>query len=84
MIEPKNKIKQSFRGKVVSVAGGKTAVVAVTRYIKHPKYQKYCRKTKRYQAASMDGACKAGDFVVIEACKPLSKNKKWAVKEKIS
>ncbi|MEK7599345.1 MAG: 30S ribosomal protein S17 [Patescibacteria group bacterium] len=84
MIEPKNKIKQSFRGKVVSVVGGKTAVVAVTRYIKHPKYQKYYRKTKKYQAASADGACKVGDFVTIETHRPLSKSKKWIIKEKIS
>lgn len=83
MIELK-KIKQNFRGKVVSAAGNKTAVVAVTRYIKHPKYKKYYRKTKRYQVLDAAGKCKVGDFVTIETRRPVSARKKWSVKEKIS
>lgn len=73
------KHKQSLRGKVVSISPGKTAVVEVARYLKHPKYKKYLKRSKKYSAHCESGQCKIGETVVIESNRPLSKTKKWKI-----
>lgn len=80
----KNEIKsrQTLKGKAVRDAVAKTVVVLVERYVKHPKYQKYFRRSKKYSAHDEKNEFKTGDSVVIESSRPISKNKKWAVKSK--
>ncbi|MEM6445037.1 MAG: 30S ribosomal protein S17 [Cyanobacteria bacterium J06642_2] len=68
-------------GQVVSDKMQKTVVVAIEDRVSHPKYGKIVVKTKRYQAHDEDGACKVGDRVRIAETRPLSKNKRWIVKE---
>ena len=68
-------------GVVVSDKMQKTAVVLVKRYVKHPKYQKYITKTKRYKAHDEAGTAKVGDKVTIQSCRPMSKDKFFAVIE---
>lgn len=71
--------KKILKGKVVSAAMKKTVVVAVERYVKHPRYGKYMRITKRYKAHDEKNERKVGDKVTIEECRPLSRDKKFRV-----
>lgn len=71
--------KKKLKGKVVSAAMKKTVVVAVERYVKHPRYGKYMRITKHYKAHDEKNEHKVGDKVTIEECRPLSRDKKFRV-----
>ena len=75
---------KKLKGKVVSDKMDKTVIVEVDQYKKDPKYQKYVRSNKRYKAHDEKGEYSLGDKVVIEECKPISKDKSFVVKEKIS
>lgn len=57
----------------------KTVVVRIDRLRKHPKYLKYYRVSKKFKAHDEKGEFKAGDTVVIEETKPMSKEKRWKV-----
>jgi len=61
----------------------KTAVVSVIRLVKHPKYHKRIRKTKKFYAHDEEEICSEGDFVRIIPTRPLSKTKRFAVAEVI-
>lgn len=71
--------KKILKGTVVSDKMDKTVVVAVTRFVKHPKYQKYLKITKKYKAHDEGNAHKVGDAVEIVETRPLSKDKRFAV-----
>lgn len=77
------KAVQDVKGTVVSTAMNKTVVVQVERLAPHPKYFKRIRTTKRYFAQDDANSCNIGDYVRLEGCRPLSKNKKFAVAEVI-
>ncbi|QED28782.1 30S ribosomal protein S17 [Microvenator marinus] len=68
-------------GTVVSDKMQKTIVVSITRRYMHPKYKKYVKMRSRYQVHDPNDECKIGDRVLIEETRPLSKNKRWKVKE---
>lgn len=68
-----------LKGTVVSDKMDKTVVVAVTRFVKHPKYKKYLKITKKFKAHSEDNAAKTGDLVSIVEGRPLSKDKRFSV-----
>lgn len=76
------KIKRRLEGVVVSNKMAKTVVVKVMRTKRHPKYQKQFSISKRYKAHNEKVELQAGDRVVIEECRPLSKEKKWRVVKK--
>jgi len=71
--------RQQFTGKVVSDKMKDTAVVLIERYIKHPKYEKYLRKSKKFKAHDVGNTKKIGDTVTIEECRPISKDKSFIV-----
>lgn len=73
--------KKSLIGLVASSKMDKTVVVEVTRRVMHPVYHKYIKQRKRYQAHDDTNDCRQGDRVLIEECRPLSKNKKWRILE---
>jgi small subunit ribosomal protein S17 len=75
--------RKRFVGEVVSDKMKLTVVVEVTRLVKHPRYEKRVRKTKRFKAENSLGA-KVGDKVVIEETRPLSKEKRWMVVEVVT
>lgn len=81
-INAKQKIKRKLGGVVVSDKMQKTVVVAVTRLKWHPKYKKQYKVTKRFKAHDEKGEYRAGDRVIIEETKPLSKDKRWVVVKK--
>ena len=67
-------------GVVLSNKMDKTVVVVVERLVKHPKYKKYLRARKKYKAHDEKNSCGVGDQVEIVETRPLSKEKRWAVK----
>lgn len=71
--------RKTFQGTVVSDKMQKTVVVLVNRYVKHPKYGKYFKISKRFKAHDENGEYKEGDHVVIEECNPISKGKAFRV-----
>jgi small subunit ribosomal protein S17 len=71
--------KKTLKGTVVSNKMDKTAVVAVTRFVKHPKYKKYFKITKKFKAHDEDNAANVGDKVAIVETRPLSKDKHFAI-----
>jgi small subunit ribosomal protein S17 len=76
--ETTKKLK-TLRGTVVSDKMQNTAVVAVNHYVKHPKYKKYMKITKKYHAHNPDNKAKEGDMVTIRSCRPLSKTKHFEI-----
>lgn len=62
-------------GTIVSDKMQKTVVVLVKRYVKHPKYHKYMKISKRYKAHNPDLSVSVGDQVAIRECRPMSKDK---------
>jgi small subunit ribosomal protein S17 len=72
---------RTAEGVVVSNKADKTISVLVERRIKHPLYGKYIRKSTKFSAHDEKNECGEGDTVVIEECRPLSKNKSWRLVE---
>lgn len=68
-----------LQGVVVSDKMDKTVVVAVARLIKHPKYNKYINKTKRYKAHDETNSVVVGQKVSIKEVPPISKDKSFIV-----
>ncbi len=79
MSEEKDKVRRTIVGRVVSDKMDKTVSVAIERLIKHPAYGKYIRRTTKVLAHDAANECKSGDRVAISECRPISKNKSWAV-----
>ncbi len=71
--------RKTLRGTVVSDKMQLTAVVAVQRYVKHPKYKKYLKLTKRYSVHNPDNKAKEGDKVTIRATRPMSRTKSFEI-----
>lgn len=71
-------------GIVLKAKMQKSVVVGVERVVIHPLYKRTMRRTTRLMAHDAEGRCRLGDRVVIEECRPLSKNKRWIVKEVIA
>ncbi len=76
--------KRQLKGLVVSDKMQKTVVVKVERIKKHRQYKKIYKIHKKYKAHDEKEEFKAGDKVVIEECRPISKGKRWkAIKKTI-
>ena len=76
--------KRKLQGVVVSNKMQKTVVVRVERVKQHPKYKRRYKVHKRYKAHVEDESeFQIGDKVIIEECRPISKEKKWKVISKI-
>ena len=72
-----------LQGTIVSDKMEKTVVVEVERVKEHPRYKKRYKEHKKYKAHDEKGEYKMGDKVIIEECRPLSKDKKWRVIGKV-
>ena len=71
--------RKTLRGTVVSDKMDKTVIVSVERYVKHPKYKKFQKISKRYKAHDETNSAKVGDEVMIRECRPMSKDKTFAL-----
>ena len=74
---PTAKANKTLTGKVVSTKMQKTIAVLIQRYVPHPQYGKYQRRTTQLLAHDENGESRTGDLVSIEACRPLSRHKSW-------
>ena len=68
-------------GLVVSDKMDKTRVVAVERAFRHPRYQRVIKRTTRFKAHDERNEAHVGDRVLIVETRPLSKDKRWRIKE---
>lgn len=73
--------RKTREGLVVSDKMDRTVVVEVADHVKHPKYGKVIRRTKKYKAHDGDNACGVGDRVRLMETRPLSATKRWRVSE---
>jgi len=73
----KKRVARSITGRVISSKMDKTVTVQIERKVSHPLYQKYVRRSTRISAHDEKNECNEGDLVMIEQCRPLSKNKSW-------
>jgi small subunit ribosomal protein S17 len=70
---------REFRGTAVSTKMKDTVVVSVERYVKHPKYQKFIRRTKKYLAHDVGNTIELGSIVTIKETRPMSRRKTFVV-----
>ncbi|MEK7093037.1 MAG: 30S ribosomal protein S17 [Patescibacteria group bacterium] len=68
---------KTFEGTVVKSAMKDTATVTVERYVKHPKYKKYMRLSKKFLVHDAGNTAKIGDKVTIKETRPISKRKNF-------
>lgn len=68
-----------LEGTVVASKMQDTCTVAVERYVKHPKYKKFVRKTKKYLVHDVGNTAEVGAKVSIIETRPISKRKRFAL-----
>ena len=76
-------LRKTRVGRVVGDKMEKSVTVEVERNVLHPLYKKYLRKRTRFMAHDETNECRVGDQVRIIETRPLSKNKRWRVQEKL-
>lgn len=74
-------LRKTRTGVVISDKMEKTIVVAAKFKEKHPIYGKFVNKTKKYHVHDENNECGIGDTVRIMETRPLSKTKRWRLKE---
>lgn len=80
--DAKTVLHTTLDGVVMKASMQKTVVVKVTRFEKHPKYQKYITISKKYKVHDEAGTAKVGDKVTIVETKPISKDKHFTLVQK--
>jgi small subunit ribosomal protein S17 len=68
-------------GVVVSDKMTKTRVVVIERVYRHPRYERVITRSKRLKAHDETNASKVGDRVLIEETRPLSRGKRWRIRQ---
>jgi len=68
-------------GRVVSDKMNKTIVVEVERRVQHAEYTRTIKRTSRFHAHDESNAAKVGDRVRIEETRPMSRLKRWRLRE---
>jgi small subunit ribosomal protein S17 len=81
IVEKPGKRIMELVGQVTSAKMEKTIVVKVTRLVQHPKYRRVIRISKKFYAHDEKREARQGDTVRIIAARPLSKLKRWSLKE---
>ncbi len=74
-------LRKTLEGLVVSNKMDKTVVVEIKRLIKHKKYHKYINRSVKFKAHDVENKCNIGDLVTIMETRPISKDKRWVVRE---
>ena len=70
---------RTVQGRVVSNKMDKTITVVVERFVKHPIYGKFIKRSTKLPAHDEENVCNQGDVVTISECRPLSKSKNWTL-----
>jgi small subunit ribosomal protein S17 len=68
-------------GRVVSNKMDKTVIVAVEKTVTHRLYHRAMKRTSKFAAHDEENSCNVGDVVEIVSSRPLSKTKRWRVRE---
>ena len=76
--------RKSREGVVVSDAMQKTRVVRIERVFRHPRYERVVRVSKKLKAHDENNESRVGDRVLIEETRPLSKDKRWRIRQILS
>lgn len=79
--EAKRHLRKTRVGKVVSNKMDKTIVVEVERRVPHPKFKKIIKRSSKFYVHDEENKAELGDKVEIVECRPLSKSKRWTLKE---
>jgi small subunit ribosomal protein S17 len=74
-------VQKTQIGRVVSDKMSKTRVVVVERTFRHPRYARVVKRTSRFKAHDERNESHVGDRVLIIETRPLSKDKRWRIKE---
>jgi small subunit ribosomal protein S17 len=74
-------VEKTRVGMVVSDKMNKTRVVVVERAFRHPRYERVVKRTTRFKAHDERNEAHLGDRVLIVETRPLSKDKRWRIKE---
>ena len=80
-ITTERQLRKTRVGVVTSNKMEKTITVSVVRKLKHPKYGKFLKKTKKFHAHDEKNECNIGDTVKIMETRPLSATKRWRLVE---
>jgi small subunit ribosomal protein S17 len=82
MSEAENKrVKKTLVGVVISNKMDKSVVVQTEQLVSHKLYGKFIRRNVNYMADDPENTCNPGDRIMIEECRPLSKKKRWRLRE---
>lgn len=73
------KKSKTLTGTVVSQKMKDTAVVLITRFVKHAKYKKYYKVSKKYKVHDVGNTKQVGEKVSIVSCRPISKDKHFKI-----
>ena len=73
--------RKTREGIVVSDGMQKTRVVRIERVYRHPRYQRVITRSKKLKAHDEANASRVGDRVLIEETRPISKDKRWRIRE---
>lgn len=73
--------RRTIQGVVISNKMDKTIVVLAERLVKHLKFHKYIKKRAKYKVHDEENRCSVGDRVLIVESPPLSREKRWRVRE---
>lgn len=73
--------RKTREGVVVSDAMQKTRVVRIERVYRHPRYQRVIRMSKKLKAHDEANSSQVGDRVLIEETRPMSKEKRWRIRQ---
>ncbi|PWK51943.1 30S ribosomal protein S17 [Pleionea mediterranea] len=74
-------VKRTLTGKVVSDKMDKTITVLIERYVKHPLYGKFMKRSTKVHAHDENNECQMGDRVRVAESRPISKSKTWQLVE---
>jgi small subunit ribosomal protein S17 len=76
--------RKTREGVVVSDMMQKTRVVVIERVFRHSRYQRVIRRSKRLKAHDEENRSRVGDRVLLEETRPLSKEKRWRIRQILS
>ncbi len=75
---------RTVQGRVVSNKMDKTITVVVERFVKHPIYGKFIKRSTKLHAHDENNVCNEGDVVTVRESRPISKSKTWVLVDVVS
>ena len=73
--------RKTRTGKVVSDRMDKTVVVSIERLVRHTTVGRYVRRREKFKVHDENNECRIGDTIRFMETRPMSKDKRWRIKE---